>query len=238
MRHAIILQTILVCGEVAFLIPFAWLGWRSLRAARPWFTLALACWRARRSGFDGIQPGPVALRGRTLGIDLLTSTETGRKGVYLGFSADRWDRSGMGGLSGHWVRAEEDEEAAPFELVDASNAAVLVDPEGARVLRAPVLEKELTQPGGGLVRYRERLIPEATELVVVGEAEAVGGFSPSEAYRGHGYRLVVKQGKDGLTLALPRGLMPSLVLATLGRIAGVLPAIGVAIALFLTLGWV
>ena len=139
----------------------------------------------------------------------------------------------MGGLSGHWVREEDEEEAAPFELSDGERT-VLVDPEGALVLRAPVSERELTTPGT-LCRYRERLIAEGEELVVVGEAETVGGFDPSDAYRGHGYRLVMKRGRNGLMVALPRGLGASLVLATLGRAAGVLPAIGALLLLGATI---
>jgi hypothetical protein len=222
---------LLIGAEVVVLVPLGWLAWRSLRETRHWLRLALACRRTRRFGFDAIAPGPVALRGKALAIDLLTSAETGREGIFLGFSADRWDRSGMGGLSGHWVREEEDEEAAPFELSDGT-ATVLVDPAGARAMRVPVVERELAQPDGALIRYREQLIGEGEELLVVGEARAIGGFSPSEAYRGHGYRVVVRSGRDGLTLALPGGLGAALAIGTLGRAAGVLPAL-CAIALLL-----
>jgi hypothetical protein len=213
-------------------VPLVHLGLRSLRAA--WSSLRLwrAVARARSDEFAEVRPGPVALLGQAIAIEPLVSDETGRRGVYLAYSVDRWALSaGLGGTTGQWLRAEEDEQAAPFELTDGSQS-LLVDPRGAQILRPPGLTLEIAQPGG-LLRYRESLIEERASLVVVGHAEAHGGFEPSAGYRGHGYRLTVTDGGRGdLTIAPPSTLRRALALRALAGVAGALPA---AAAIYLLL---
>jgi hypothetical protein len=202
-----------------------WLAWRAARAA--WRTLRLlrAVRRARDDAFGEISPGPVALRGTVVTIDPIVSEETGRRGAYLGYAVDRWQRGAtIGVVSGQWMRAEADAEAAPFELTDGL-ASVLVEPERARVLRVRPLTVEVPERDGSPMRYHETMIEEGAEVVVVGRAAARGGFDPSTAYRGHTLRTVVAAGEGELVIASPRGLAPSLLLQGLLQAAGVLPAV-------------
>lgn len=195
-------------------LAFVWL-------ARATGRLVMLCWRAiraRRGGFDRLPTGPVALRGRVVSIDTLISPETGRKGVYLSYTADRWQRTAtLGGLVGQWIRAESDEQAAPFELTDG-NASVLVDPHGAMVL-VPLEVSLVPQPDSSLVNYREGIIEEDAELIVMGNAIQKGGFEASSPYRGHSYRSVIRSSDDGrgLLIAAPRLLQKTLVLRSLVR---------------------
>jgi len=231
---AVWVRVALIVVLAVAMVPLLRLARRSLLAARRSLRLWRAVAHARRSGFDDVRPGPVALRGQVLAIEPLISDETGRRGVYLSYSVDRWAVSApLGGTSGHWLRAEEKEEAAPFELTDGSRS-VLVDPRGAQVLRPGGVTLELPQPGG-VVRYSETLIEDHSEVVVIGHAEAHGGFEPSAGYRGHGYRLTVTdRGRGDLTIAPPTGLGRALALQMLARCGGVLLA-GAALYLLLSL---
>ncbi len=205
-------------------LPLLWLARRSLRAAAGNLRLLAAARRATPADFGHLAPGSVALRGRVVAIEPLTSAESGRRGVYLAWSADRWERtSTIGGLSGQWLRTEEDAEAAPFELTDGEQT-VLVDPRGARIRNLPVVARELQLPGR--VRYREQMIEDGAELLVIGHAEEHGGFPPSAGYRGHGFRLAVTDGGRGeLTLAAPAGFVRQLALAAAGQLLGVVPLV-------------
>jgi nucleotide-binding universal stress UspA family protein len=221
-------MTLSVC--LLLLVAFAggtlvacWLAWWSGRAA--WRTLRL--WRAVRSaradGFGDLAPGAVALRGTVVPIDPIVSEETGRRGVYLAYAVDRWQRGAtIGGVSGQWMRAEDDAEAAPFELTDGV-ASVLVEPAQAKVLHVRPLTVEVPERDGSPMRYHETMIEEGAEVVVVGHATARGGFDPSTAYRGHTLRTVVAAGEGELVIA-PCGLARSLLARGLLQVVVVLPA--------------
>jgi len=203
-----------------------WLAWRALRAARTSLRLLRSLLRARDDDFSELSQGPVALRGRVVPIDTLLSEESGRRGVYIAHTVDRWQRGDaigtMGG--GSWIRAGEGEEAAPFELSDGETA-VLVDPAGA-TFRVPYASGEL-DAAPTKIRYREAVLEEGAEVVVVGEASSQGGFEPSSAYRGHNLRMVVQtSARDGLLIATTRGLRLSTLLQLVVRLVGVLPALG------------
>jgi hypothetical protein len=145
--------------------------------------------------------------------------------VYVAHTVDQWQRGGaIGGVGGGaWVRSSEGEEAAPFELSDGE-AAVLVEPAGA-TFRVPYVSGELDGLMSRL-RYREALLEEGAEAVVVGEAMARGGFDPSSGYRGHNLRTVIEAGSRGeLLVATARWLRASTLLELLVRLACVLPGL-------------
>jgi len=186
---------------------------------------------ALRSGFADLTPGLVALRGRVVPIDPLVSAETGRVGVYLAYTADRWQKSAsLGGIAGHWVRAEADEAAAPFEVADGE-ASVLVDPKGARVLARESVA-ELSQPDGVVVCYRESLIEVGEEVLILGRASHHGGFDSSSAFRGHTFRVVVSEALIGA----PSIVLRSTALAAAGQLLGAIGAIAAAVFLLSRLG--
>jgi hypothetical protein len=219
------------------LAPSLWLGWRAripiLRAARLLWALA----RARRDGFGRLRPGRVPLLGRVVPIDPVVSPETGRRGVYLAYAADRWGSSTViGTLAGQWIPTEHREEAAPFELTDGRDA-LLVDPSGASFLVPEGRPRQIEQPDGRLVRYTESMLEEQQQVLVVGRVRQVGGFDPSATYRGHTYRLVLAaRDGDPLFLAAPGGLAPRLLgTLTLGLLAQV-PAAVLGV-MFLAAAW-
>lgn len=219
------------------LVPALWLGWRAwlsiLRALRLLWALA----RARRDGFGQLKPGRVPLLGQVLPIDPVVSPETGRRGVYLAYAADRWGSStAIGTLAGQWIPTEAQEEAAPFELTDGRDS-LLVDPAGASFWVPEGRPREIEQPDGRLVRYTESMLEEQQPVLVVGRAREVGGFDPSAAYRGHTHRLVLaaREG-DPLFIGVPDGLAPRL----LGKLALGLLAQGPALVLgvmFFSAAW-
>lgn len=208
----------LLSGLLLVLAGFAsiWL----LRSSFQHLSLLARALRAKREGFEQLRPGLVALRGRVAPIDELTSSETGRRGVYLAYTADRWQKTAaMGGLSGHWIRAEADEEAAPFELNDGHHS-VLVEPGQARVTVDQTVSRVM-QPDGTVVSYREAMIEEGADLLVLGEASEAGGFDPSSTYRGHSFRTVVTAGARGdLRIGPPGSLLRALMLAAASRVLG------------------
>ena len=219
-------HTIGLAVAIAATVPALWLGWWALRAVRSSLRLLRLLLRARDSAFSQLRSGPVALRGQVLPIDALESGESGRRGVYLAHTIDRWERGGaIGGVGGgSWLRAEQGEEAAPFELTDGESA-VLVEPAGA-TFRVPYASGEL-EAAPTKIRYREAVLEEGAEVVVVGEASSQGGFEPSSAYRGHNLRMVVQtSARDGLLIATTRGLRLSTLLQLVVRLVGVLPALG------------
>jgi len=218
-------HTIGLAVAIAATVPALWLGWWALRAVRSSLRLLRLLLRARDAAFSQLRSGPVALRGQVLAIDALESGESGRRGVYLAHTIDRWERSGaIGGVGGgSWLRAEQGEEAAPFELTDGESA-VLVEPSGATV-RVPFVSGEL-EAAPTRVRYREAVLEEGADVVVVGEAWPQGGFDPSSAYRGHNVRMVMQaSARDGLLIAASRGLTWSTLLQLVVQLAGVLPAL-------------
>lgn len=182
--------------------------------------------RPRQSGFDALEPGPVVLRGRVAPIDPVISPETGERGVYLTYTADEWGASvAIGRLGGQWLRTEEAEEAAPFELTDGEHS-VLVEPERAefKISRDTWVKRE--QADGKLIRYNEGMVKEGDELLVMGTCRMEGGFDPSAGYRGHNYRVVVASA-DGapLRISRPRGQVPSLALVLAWNLAKILPVV-------------
>lgn len=218
------LSVLWLVGFVATAILTVWLARCSLAAVTRTAGVLRAVRSARRRDFSDVAPGPISLRGRVLPIDELVSTESGRRGVYLAYSADRWMRtSTMGGLSGQWMRIEENEEAAPFEVTDGQ-CALLVDPGGATV-QAPAISSEVCLPGGAVKRYRESVIEAGAEVLVVGQARAGGGFEPRGPYRGHGFRLVITDGGRGELLIVkePRGMMLRLSLQLAWQALGWVP---------------
>ena len=218
-------HTIGLAVAIAATVPALWLGWRALRAVRSSLRLLRLLLRARDSAFSQLRSGPVALRGQVLPIDALESGESGRRGVYLAHTIDRWERGGaIGGVGGgSWLRAEQGEEAAPFELTDGESA-VLVEPTGA-TFRVPYVSGEV-DAAPTQVRYREAVLEEGAEVVVVGDASPQGGFDPSSAYRGHNLRMVVQaSARDGMLIAASRGLTASTLLQLFVRLAGVLPGL-------------
>jgi hypothetical protein len=218
-------HTIGLAVAIAATVPALWLGWRALRAVRSSLRLLRLLLRARDSAFSQLRSGPVALRGQVLPIDALESGESGRRGVYLAHTIDRWERGGaIGGVGGgSWLRAEQGEEAAPFELTDGESA-VLVEPTGA-TFRVPYVSGEV-DAAPTQVRYREAVLEEGAEVVVVGDASPQGGFDPSSAYRGHNLRMVVQaSARDGMLIAASRGLTSSTLLQLFVRLAGVLPGL-------------
>lgn len=206
-----------------------WFALRCLRALRHTLRV-LGAFRRRGRRLAELRPGTVALRGRAAAIDPLVAEESGRRGVYVAHSADRWVRSTtMGGLSGQWMRAAQEEAAAPFDVTDGERS-VLVEPEGATfALSEP--PTVVTEAGGAAIRYREAVIEDGDEVVVVGTARERGGFASSSEYRGHSYRLVIGRDPDGrvpLTVVRPQGMLGAFVLQALLRAAGVLPALACA----------
>jgi len=186
-----------------------------------WSRAALALRRSRRvmrwqkgaraprtSDFDQLPMGPVALRGKAVPIDPLSSAWSGREGVYLCYSTSRYEphhSAVLGGVTeGQWTLAESDEVVAPFEIA-GGESSVLVDPEGARVL-APTqtFEQETFE---GKARRAEQMIESGDEVIVVGTVAQVEGFGPSRGYRGHSLRNVVKGERAGdLLVAHPTQL--------------------------------
>ncbi len=176
----------------------------------------------RGLGFDSLEPGPVALRGRVAPIDPVISPETGEHGIYLTYAADEWGAShAVGRLGGQWLRAEEAEDAAPFELTDGQHS-VLVEPEGAefRIKRDVWVKRE--QADGKLIRYNEGLIKEGDELLILGTCRVEGGFEPSSGYRGHNYRVVVAA---PMSISRPAGQAGRLGMQLAWRLARVLPLV-------------
>ncbi len=189
------------------LIFFLWLAWRFLRGAIQSLDFFWNVVRARRNHFNNIKPGPVALIGKVVSMQPLISEETGRKGVYLAYSADKWQAPATTstGIVGQWLRAEQGEQAVPFEITDG-NHLIKIDPHQATFL-APNLLKEF-EYAGDRIRYSETLIEEGAEVLVIGQAEVQGGFEASSEYRGHSYQIVVAgKGKRNLEIVDTGGVI-------------------------------
>lgn len=180
---------------------------------------ALAVWAARgmwcglrlvrtrlyalKSGFNRLGSGTVALRGRVVPVDNMEAPESGQPCVYVSLTVDQWGRNAtMGGVTGQWLRMEDSEEAAPFQLTDGRHS-VLVLPDSGRFQVQRLHKGQRLQQDGSLIRYSERLLQEGDEVLVMGQARPRGGFAPSEVYRGHNYRLVVDAGDGELRVFQP-----------------------------------
>ncbi len=172
----------------------------------------------------------MGLRGRVCPIDLLQGPYTGRQGVYLAYTVERWDRTpNVLGYGGKWLCTEHSEEATPFELTDGETV-VLVDPHRAEVRVRPVRgEVEVDPP----LLFSEAVIEPDTELTVIGQLTEEGGFDPSAAYRGTSVRPVVAAGAGGLLLAPPgelaRRLAAELLLGPASLLLGLLLLAGAAL---------
>jgi hypothetical protein len=206
------------------------LAWavRAGRAARLLFSelrTFLEVLDAKHDGFDELPHGRVALVGRVVPIDPVVSEESGRRGVYLRCVVDRLVRHTTFNLTGGvWNREGEDAETAPFEITDGKRT-VLVDPEGAR-FEVPLDEPAQFSRNGVLIRYAEAILEEGTEVLVVGEAAEEGGFEPSQTYRGHTLRTVMRAGRDGLLVAHPSGFSLEIAFRIVWRLLVVLGLIG------------
>ncbi len=219
------------------MVPAAWLARGGLVGMADAMRGVLGALSPRTEGFDQLPEGRVALRGAVVAIDPIVSPETGRRGVYLTYTADRWGASvPMGRLGGQWLRAEASEEAAPFELTDGKSA-VLVEPEGAsfELPRDQVVRRE--QQDGTFIRYQEGMLEEGDEVLVVGTARLVGGFEPSELYRGHNYRVVVCAAGGALMIRRARGQAGRGAVDLWWRVARLVPAAGLLVFLVRALGW-
>ncbi|MCA9669269.1 MAG: hypothetical protein KC503_26920 [Myxococcales bacterium] len=202
------------------------LGRRATRGLRRSARRLSAVSRARREGFSEVRPGPVALRGVVEPIDLVRSGLSGKQGVYVRTTCERWDDlPNTTGVGGKWVVAHRDEQAAPFELSDG-HSAVLIDPEGAE-FRVPIRPGDSNDPE---LRYQEAVLVPGTEVVVVGEARHEGGFEPTSTYRGHTIGTVVARGRDGLFIAVPSRLGARLFGSVALSALAVLPVLGLGSA--------
>jgi hypothetical protein len=179
----------------------------------------------------------VGLRGRVCPIDLLKAPYTGREGVYVAYTVERWDRTpNVLGHGGQWLCTEHSEEATPFELTDGETM-ILVDPHRAEFLARSVRGAVEADPP---LLFSEAVIEPDAELTVVGQLTEEGGFDPSAAYRGTSVRQVVAAGSRGLLLAPPRELAKRLAVGLLlgpgAAVVGLLILVG-AVLLLLADQW-
>jgi hypothetical protein len=147
----------------------------------------------------------VILRGRVEPIDLVGSSLSEARGVYVRAQREEWRAAATSvQLGGAFHVVDRVEEAAPFKIA-AHGASVLVDPAQGVVDLPP--RTWVTEDGA--VRCTETVLEPGADVIVIGRVRDEGGFEPSAGYRGVTTRPVMGAGEHGLRILAVRSFMLS-----------------------------